>query len=156
MSETKSNMMTGIRQKLNLSVLLVEDDDIDRKALKRTFKRHAIDCTIAEARDGIEALDILNGKHQQTSLSLPYVILLDLNMPRMGGIEFLRELRSEAMPQPIRNSIVFVLTTSAAEQDRQGAYEHHVAGYMVKPDYSEGLSKIVKLLATYDQLVEFP
>ena len=148
--------MSGTKRKLNMSVLLVEDDDIDRKALKRTFERYAIDCMITEARDGIEGLEILRGEHQHTSLKLPYVILLDLNMPRMGGIEFLHELRSEAMPQPIRNSIVFVLTTSAAEQDRQCAYEHHVAGYMVKPDYSEGLSKIVDLLSTYDQLVEFP
>ena len=141
MNKINGDTMAETSRKLKLSVLLVEDDDIDRKALNRPFKRHAIDCTITEARDGIEALDILNGEHQQVSLTLPYVILLDLNMPRMGGIEFLRELRSEAMPQSIRNSIVFVLTTSAAEQDRQGAYDHHVAGYMVKPDYSEGLSK---------------
>ena len=148
--------MSETKRKLNMSVLLVEDDDIDRKALKRTFQRREIACSITEARDGLEALQILQGESEHAPPEPPYVILLDLNMPRMGGIEFLHELRSEAMQQPIRNSIVFVLTTSAAEQDRQGAYEHHVAGYMVKPDYSEGLSKIVDLLSTYDQLVEFP
>ena len=85
---------------------------------------------------GLEALHILQGEGEHAPPEPPYVILLDLNMPRMGGLEFLRELRSGAMPQSIRNSIVFVLTTSAAEQDRLGAYEHHIAGYMVKPDYT--------------------
>lgn len=137
-----------------MSILLVEDDEIDRRAIRRAFRASNIDCEITEAMNGADALAILNDKNERPRR--PYLVLLDINMPKMSGIDFLKELRSAKTDPAIRDSVVFVLTTSAAEQDRAKAYEHHVAGYIVKPDYTHGLTKVVSLLDTYNQLVEFP
>jgi len=139
----------------DMSILLVEDDEIDRRAIRRAFRENEVDCTITEATNGQEALAVLRGESDET-LPRRHLILLDINMPQMDGIEFLRVLRTEESDPSIRDSVVFILTTSAAEQDRTRAYEQHVAGYIVKPDYTNGLTRIVSMLKNYNQLVEFP
>ena len=131
------------------SILLVEDDDIDAMSVQRAFQRMKIANPIVRAKDGIEALDILlKGRIEQ-----PYLILLDLNMPRMGGLELLDTIRNN--PQ-LESSVVFVLTTSKDDEDKIKAYKHHVAGYIVKEKLDEGFEQLVRMLDHYWRLVELP
>lgn len=83
----------------------------------------------------------------------PFVVLLDLNMPRMTGIEFLREVR---MDPKLRSTIVFVLTTSNDEQDRRASYDLNVAGYLVKDDVGPDYARVLELLERYSNTVTFP
>ncbi len=131
------------------SILLVEDDDIDAMSVQRAFQRMKIANPIVRAKDGIEALEILlKGRIEQ-----PYLILLDLNMPRMGGLELLDTIRNN--PQ-LESSVIFVLTTSKDDEDKIKAYKHHVAGYIVKEKLDEGFEQLVRMLDHYWRLVELP
>lgn len=134
----------------HLSFLIVDDDDIDRMGLKRAFKQMQIENPVIEAHDGVEALAMLR---EPGRLTTPYIILLDLNMPRMSGIEFLSEVRADPA---LQSTIVFVLTTSNDERDRVAAYRHNVAGYIVKRDARTTFQDTVALLNQYGRLVELP
>ena len=131
------------------TVLLIEDDDIDAKSVERAFKKLKIGNPIIRAKDGVMALELL----RDGNVSRPNLILLDLNMPRMGGIEFLAELRQD---DNLRNSVVFVLTTSKDDQDKLAAYEKNIAGYIVKENLQLGFSDLVNLLDCYWKIVELP
>ena len=124
------------------SILLVEDDDIDAMSVQRAFSRMKIANPIVRAKDGIEALEIL----LQGAIEQPYLILLDLNMPRMGGLELLNTIRNN--PQ-LELSVIFVLTTSKDDEDKIKAYKHHVAGYIVKESLDEGFEQLVQMLDHY-------
>lgn len=136
-----------------VSILLVEDDDIDAEAIGRAFVKSKIANPIYRARDGIEALSMLRGTDGQQRLSRPYIILLDLKMPRMNGLSFLDELRID---EDLRNSVVFVLTTSSAEQDMVAAYEKFVAGYIVKSRAGSSFADLIGMLDYYWRVVELP
>lgn len=131
------------------SILLVEDDDIDAMSVQRAFKRMKIANPIVRAKDGIEALEIL----LKGGVEQPYLILLDLNMPRMGGLEFLDTIRNNPH---LELSVVFVLTTSKDDEDKIKAYKNHVAGYIVKEKLDEGFEQLVQMLDHYWRLVELP
>lgn len=132
-----------------VSILMIEDDDIDATALNRAFYKLKILNPIYRARDGIEGLSLLRaGKIPE-----PYIILLDLNMPRMNGLEFLRELRSDPI---LTHSIVFVLTTSKSDEDILSAYRDHVAGYLLKQEMDNDFLKVVGLLNHYWRIIEMP
>ncbi|MEQ8209657.1 MAG: response regulator [Lacipirellulaceae bacterium] len=133
-------------------VLLVEDDRVDAEAVKRAFEKQRISNTLIMANDGIEALEILRGE-QSEPLQRPFIILLDLNMPRMNGLEFLKQLRADEM---LRDTIVFVLTTSDDPRDKVAAYENQVAGYMVKSRVGEDFLKLTELLSQFWRIVEMP
>jgi CheY-like chemotaxis protein len=133
------------------TVLLVDDDEIDCETVQRAFRKLQLSNPITVAQDGVEALEIL--RTPENGVPRPYLILLDLNMPRMGGLEFLEELRRDEL---LHDSIVFVLTTSDAERDKRAAYEHHVAGYMVKSNLGDGFADLARVLGQYTQTVEFP
>ncbi len=113
----------------DVTFVLVEDDDVDVMVLKNSFKRLRINNRVVVARDGVEALDLLRGTAETEALKGPYVVLLDLNMPRMNGIEFLEEIRKDP---DLAATVVFVLTTSDDERDKLSASENDVAGYIVK------------------------
>lgn len=136
-----------------LQILLVEDDEIDAEAVKRALTRQRIANPIVTAKDGIEALEVLRGSGDRPPLQRPFLILLDLNMPRMNGIEFLTQLRAD---RNLHDSIVFVLTTSDADRDRIAAYEQHVAGYVVKSQAGEDFISVMGLVDHYWRYVEFP
>ena len=136
-----------------VSVLLVEDDDVDVEVVRRGFKKHKIANPVTAAADGIEALEILRGEGGHEPLQRPYIILLDLNMPRMNGIEFLRAIRDDA---ELSDSVIFVLTTSENETDRVRAYKLHVAGYMVKSQVGPSFKKAIDLLSQYWTAVVLP
>src|SRR5689334_20680533 len=110
-----------------VTVLLVEDNDVDREAVRRAFAQHRIANPIRDAADGVAALEILMGTANEPALARPYLILLDINMPRMNGVEFLQHLRADPK---LHDSIVFVLTTSKSEEDKVAAYDLNVAGYI--------------------------
>lgn len=136
-----------------VTVLLVEDDEVDRRVVHRAFAKHKIANPIVEARDGLDALEIIRGKNGSPPLPRPYLVLLDLNMPRMNGMEFLEEVRKDSR---LKDSVVFVLTTSHEEQDRFQAYQLNVAGYMVKADAGADFINAVEMLDHYWRVVEFP
>ena len=134
-------------------VLLIEDDSIDAKAVERAFKRAQINNPVTRAKDGVEGLLKLRGEAGAPGIAKPYLILLDLNMPRMSGLEFLSELRRD--PEH-HDAVVFVLTTSKAEEDRVASYERNVAGYMVKSEVGKGFSNMTALLDRYWNVVQLP
>ena len=115
-----------------LNILLVEDDKVDIMNVQRAFKKNNILNPLFIASNGLEALEMLRGRDGRPSVIPSYrrLILLDLNMPKMGGIEFLQQLRTD----PILQSIpVVILTTSDQDCDRMDAYKLNVAGYILKP-----------------------
>lgn len=125
-----------------LNIVLVEDDDVDVMNVQRAFERANIPRPFFRAADGVEALDILRAPSTPLERRL---VLLDLNLPRMNGIEFLRELRADAQ---LRRTPVVVLTTSDDEQDKLDAFDLHVAGYLLKP---VTFGSFVDLMATVDR-----
>ncbi len=133
--------------------LLVEDDEVDIRSLKRGFEEHRIANPLIIARDGVEALEILRGDGERQPLPEPYVILLDLNMPRMNGLEFLDALRADPN---LQSSIVFVLTTSDDERDVLSAYEQFIAGYMIKSEAGKNFLKVLQLLKQFVVTIHFP
>ena len=136
-----------------VSVLLVDDDSIDRMAMIRAFQTLKIANPVIEAQDGMDALSILRGTAGEPGLQPPYIIFLDLSMPRMDGLEFLAEIRSDPA---LETSIVFVLTTSKADEDRTAAYRHHIAGYIVKADFASEFWRVVDMVDHYWRIVELP
>lgn len=136
-----------------VNLLLVEDDEVDVQGLKRAFAKSRIGNPITVARDGIEALEFLRGENGRAKLAKPHLILLDLNMPRMNGLEFLEAIRGD---EDLKTSVVFMITTSKAEEDKARAYEKNVAGYIVKQDPANTFMQAVALLDHYWKIVEFP
>jgi CheY-like chemotaxis protein len=130
-----------------VTILLVEDDEVDVMALRRAFENLKIANPLLVACDGVEALEML------PTLPRPYLIITDINMPRMNGIELLRKLRAN---DEFRDSIVFVLTTSNDEQDKIDAYNLNVAGYMLKSDMGMSFTRAISLIENYWKVVEFP
>jgi CheY-like chemotaxis protein len=136
-----------------VNILLVEDDDVDTMNVKRAFQKNNLTNPLYIARNGIEALNMLRGVNTEAIDPLPRIILLDLNMPRMGGIEFLQELRKD---ERLKNISVFVMTTSNEEKDLVDAYSLNVAGYVVKPISMESFVSAVAILKNYWTLCEYP
>jgi CheY-like chemotaxis protein len=130
-----------------VTILLVEDDEIDVKALRWAFDKLKIANPLHIARDGVEAWEMLQ------ELPRPYLVITDINMPRMNGIELLRKIRQS---EHCRDSIVFVLTTSNDEQDKIDAYDLNVAGYMLKSDMGTSFTRAIGLIENYWKVVEFP
>jgi CheY-like chemotaxis protein len=133
-----------------LNVLLVEDDDVDVMNVRRAFKKNHIANPLWVAGNGLEALAVLRGGEMPRERRL---ILLDLNMPKMNGIEFLRELRSDT---ELHGTPVVVLTTSDDERDRVEAYNLNVAGYILKPVTFVNFVEAMATLNKYWTLVEMP
>ena len=132
-----------------VSLIIVDDDDIDAMALKRALHKLKLLNPLYRACDGIEALELLRtGK-----IPKPYIILLDINMPRMNGLEFLEALRSD--PE-LTHAVVFVLTTSKSDEDIMAAYREHVAGYLLKQRMDSDFMQVISLLDHYWRIIELP
>ena len=136
------------------SLLLIDDDDVDVMTVKRAFKKNNITNPLHVVSNGIEALALL--RSDTLSQVLPgrrKLILLDLNMPKMGGIEFLRELRADPAHRAFP---VIVLTTSNEDKDKVEAYNLNVAGYIIKPVTFTKFVEAVATLNKYWMLNEMP
>jgi len=112
--------------KMNKSILLVEDDELDVISFQRSFKKLNANCEIETAYNGQNALNYLRNECKK----LPDLILLDLNMPKMNGVEFLRTIRQD---EQFKNIKVFIITTSAESKDREITEELGISGYIIKP-----------------------
>lgn len=137
-----------------VQLILVEDDAIDVMGIQRALKKLKIANPLYIAKDGIEALELLRGQGDPDfDKDVPYLILLDLNMPRMGGLEFLAEVRNDEI---LKNAVVFVMTTSTDEKDICAAYENHIAGYIVKSKAGQTFIEALDMLDHYWKIIEFP
>jgi CheY-like chemotaxis protein len=130
-------------------ILLVEDDDVDAMTVQRAFEDLKIANPLVHLSDGEEALVYLKDKSKPE----PCVILLDLNMPRMNGIEFLKAVKSQDVLKPIP---VVVLTTSKAEQDKIESFMLGIAGYMTKPADYKQFVEMIRMIDLYWTLSELP
>ncbi|UQD56513.1 response regulator [Flavobacterium sp. K5-23] len=133
-------------QKL-VNILLVEDDEVDVMNVKRAFAKNNIKNELFVAGNGVEALEMLNS----SIVPLPKIIILDINMPKMNGIEFLKIMRED---DRFKNISVFVMTTSNEDSDKINAYNLNVAGYILKPLSFEKFLSSVATLKNFWQLCE--
>ncbi|MCC6385002.1 MAG: response regulator [Bacteroidia bacterium] len=135
-----------------ISILHIEDDVVDAMVMERALKKLDLNYKLFKATNGIEALEMLRGENGKAKIDpLPKIILLDLNMPKMNGIEFLKELRADPK---LRHIAVFVMTTSSDEQDRTEAHNFNVAGYMIKPLSLESYTSIISVLNAYWKITD--
>jgi CheY-like chemotaxis protein len=136
-----------------LTILLVEDDDVAAEAVVRSLGKAQLMFPVVWAEHGEQALNALRGLDPRRPVPRPRVTLLDLNMPRMNGFEFLQHLRAD--PE-LCDDVVFVLTTSDADTDRVRAYHEHIAGYMVKAAVGPQFSRLAQLLELYHRAIRLP
>lgn len=130
-------------------ILLVEDDQVDAMTVKRALKELHVLNSVDTVENGEDALSFLKDPKNER----PGIILLDLNMPRMNGIEFLTIAKQD---RDLKRIPVVVLTTSREEQDKVDSFNLGVAGYMIKPvDYGQFV-EVVKTIDLYWTLSELP
>lgn len=142
-------MSTSAIQTKPVTIFVVDDDDIDVMSIERALKKLKSINPICRAKDGIEALEMLT----KNIVPKPYIILLDINMPRLNGLDMLSRLR--AIPD-LLHSVVFMFTTSKDDKDKQAAYKQQVAGYITKEQVGEGVKSVVEMLDRYCRTVDFP
>lgn len=135
------------------TVLVIDDDDVALESVLRSFKRHGVPCRSETAGDGREALDILRRRHGDKQVDTPVIVLLDLNMPNMDGVQFLEELRADA---ELKRTVVFILSTSSRDRDRSRAYDEHVAGYMVKSAVGPQFAQLAQFITKYATTQNLP
>lgn len=129
--------------------MLVEDDNVDAMTVRRAFKELNITNPVVRAVNGEEALDYLRAKGDKK----PCVVLLDLNMPKMNGAEFLKAAKAD---ESIKDIPVVVLTTSKEQYDIQESFKNGVAGYIVKPVDYKNFVEAVRTIKLYWTLSELP
>ena len=133
-----------------LNILLVEDDEVDVMNVRRAFQKNHIANPLYVAGNGLEGLEMLRNGTVPEGRRL---VLLDLNLPKMNGIEFLRAVRADPA---LSSTSVVVLTTSANERDKIEAYSLNVAGYLLKPVTFVNFVEVMATLNKYWTLVEMP
>lgn len=136
-----------------ISMLLIEDDTVDIQDIKRIFQKNKLVNPLHIARNGLEALNMLAGKQGENKLDpTPKIIILDINMPKMNGIEFLKVLRADPA---LASILVFVLTSSDEDKDKMAAYNLKVAGYIIKPIQFTEFIAAVSTLSYHSGLLKF-
>ena len=136
-----------------VNFLIVDDDNVSVMAIRRSLKKLNIVNEVHTASDGLQALEILHKALDGNQFLPPFIVTLDLNMPRMTGLEFLDEIRQHPN---FRKLVVFVLTTSDAPADIDSAYDKNIAGYIVKDNPTESLLNAIVMLKDFSQLVVLP
>ena len=130
------NTQTG---KKNKAILLVEDDNDDSEIIEQFLKRSGISNPVYRARDGIEAVEMLREMTCDEKLGRPFLLLVDIYMPRMNGLQFLETVR---VSEELKDNMAFIITTSSWVRDKVLAYRLNVAGYILK-DHMHGLAGCV-------------
>ncbi|WP_150125203.1 response regulator [Aquaspirillum sp. LM1] len=129
-----------------LTVLLVEDEPADAHLVRLAFEEGHVLADLHHVLDGVEAFAFLRREGDYAHAPTPELILLDLNMPRMDGRQFLRKIKDD----PTLHTLpVVVLTTSDAERDMLDSYDHFAAGYIVKPVDVDDFIKVVRGIGDY-------
>lgn len=136
----------------SINFLLLEDNELDAEKVERAFKKLNISNPIIRAKNGVEGLELLRGENGK-KVEKPRIVLLDLNMPKMNGLEFLKEIRND---EDLKKTQVFVLTTSNHKKDIETSHELCVQGYIVKPLEKQQLIEAFTTLKTFWELVEHP
>ncbi len=134
------------------TLLIVDDNELDAERVERGLKR--LDAPVATHRavDGIDALARLRGTEQDEPLDSACIVLLDINMPRMNGLEFLREIRSTP---GLQSTPVFVLTTSDRPRDIAEAHALNVNGYIVKPSSRDEFLDVLSTLVAFWRVCKY-
>lgn len=135
-----------------INILLVEDDDGDAKGVIRAFRKAGIANPVVRAVDGLDALSILRDDDDCLPVP-PFLVIVDINMPRMNGHELVARLRADPR---LKKLVVFMLTTSRLPEDIDAAYDNHVAGYIVKETAGADFLQLVSTLDSYWRLIELP
>ncbi len=133
----------------NRPILLVEDDQVDRMTVKRAVRKLKIGNKLQTADNGEVALEHLENNRD----NLPCIILLDINMPRMNGIEFLKIIKQD---DDFKSIPVIILTTSEEEKDRYESFNLSIAGYVVKPVDFDAFIQVMDVIQKYWSLMRFP
>ena len=133
--------------------MVVDDDDITARAIKRIMNEHNLADTLMVAVDGQDALEQLDSCKLSDGSLPPFIIILDLKMPRMDGLEFLDRVRNDPIYHKL---IIFVLTTSDAPRDVSRAYQKNIAGYVVKENLTDTIRNTITLLRYYTNVVVLP
>jgi DNA-binding NarL/FixJ family response regulator len=138
-----------LTQSKDITLFVVEDDDVDFMAISRSFKKMRIANPVVRAKNGEEALTLL----QQEKVQYPYIILLDLRMPKLSGIDLLKAIRKDKL---LCCATVFVLTSSDNERDIIETHKLNVAGYFVKELAGKEFIDVVALLEGYWRIAQLP
>ena len=133
--------------------LIVDDDQVSVMAIRRALGKLKIANPVFTATDGQNALELLRADIADGHPLPPYLVTLDLNMPRMNGLEFLAEVRRDPRLQRI---VIFVLTTSDAPCDVASAYDNNIAGYILKDNAADSLSQALDMIESYSRIVVMP
>jgi len=136
-----------------VTFLIVDDDLVSVMAIKRALKKLKIVNPIVVAKDGVEALDVLRGFCGPNNTLPPFLVTLDINMPRMDGFEFLEAVRNDTA---LHRAVIFVLSTSDAPKDIAKAYDKNIAGYIIKDDLGDSFTKALNMIDAYSRVVELP
>jgi CheY-like chemotaxis protein len=136
-----------------VTFLIVDDDKVSVMAIKRALKNLKILNPVVVAKDGQEALDFLRGEGNTGEILPPFLVTLDINMPRMNGFEFLEEVRKD---KTLHRAIIFVLSTSDAPDDVAHAYSSNIAGYIVKDNLGDSFVRALGMIDSYTKVVELP
>jgi DNA-binding response OmpR family regulator len=135
------------------TVLLVEDDTDDEELTIRGLKRSNLNNPVDVARDGQEALDYLFGTNGHPAKPVPAVVLLDLKLPRVGGLEVLRRIRAE---ERTRRVPVVILTSSSEDRDLVDGYGLGASSYVCKPIQSDEFATVIGQLGVYWLIINRP
>jgi CheY-like chemotaxis protein len=133
-----------------VTILLVEDDDVDAMAVQRGLLTARINSPMVRARDGVEALEFLLGTAGKKKLRPPYLLLVDISMPRLDGLGLVRAIRGNPA---LQRTVIFMLTTSDSDRDQMAAYDSHVAGYIVKSNFPGHYNHLAHMLEYYLMIV---
>jgi len=137
-----------------IEVLLVEDDQGDILLTREALEHNKVSNRLHVVNDGEQALAFLRGESPYAEAPRPDLILLDLNLPRMGGLEVLREIKSD---DGLRTIPVVILTTSEAEEDILYSYRLHANAYVAKPvDFAQFISVVRQIDNFFVTVVKLP
>jgi CheY-like chemotaxis protein len=135
------------------SILLVEDDEVDIMNIQRAFIKNNIKEPFYIARNGVEALEMLRNPESFNIKVKPQFLIVDLNMPKKGGLELLHDIRTDPH---LKRLTVFIMTTSNEIKDRTTAYEYNAAGYIIKPLSFAEFVEAIGALNQYINICELP
>jgi len=140
-----------------VDVLLVEDDPVDAEWAIRELKKHRLSNRVVHLKDGVEALEFLGCDHprkrKQESVNLPRIILLDIHMPKVNGLEVLQRIKSD---ESVKKIPVVILTSSNQHPDIQKAYHLGATSYIVKPLNFDNFFEAIRGLGFYWLLLDRP
>jgi CheY-like chemotaxis protein len=135
------------------SILLVEDDEVDIMNIQRAFVKNDIKQPFYVARNGVEALEMLRNPEPFNIRVKPQFLIVDVNMPKKGGLELLQDIREDPH---LKKLTVFIMTTSNETKDRSTAYEYQAAGYIIKPLSFKEFVETISTLNQYINICELP